>query len=267
MAIFDNIDLSLCDRGEMKCKKGHWFGPAIRENYLIHYILRGKGEYRVDGKTYYLNKGQGFLICPNVVTYYQADRYDPWEYVWVGFSGIKAKQFLKEANLDTKNLIFEYTKDKTLKHYMRQLSDIRNLNAGGEQKLLGYLYLFLGKLIEINTEFDADYNDRVRNSYIDDAIRYVKLNYWRKVTVEDIANHLSINRSYLYTLFKNKTSLSPQQFIIQFKMKKACELIDKTTLSISEIARSVGYEDPLIFSKIFKKTIDKSPTYYKKHGK
>ena len=102
-----HVDLSLCFCGMEICESSYGFGPAIREQYLIHYVLDGKGTYSVGNKTYNIKKNQGFLIYPNELTYYEADKYDPWTYIWVGFNGIKAEQYLNYANLDNKNLIFE----------------------------------------------------------------------------------------------------------------------------------------------------------------
>ncbi|WP_423236560.1 AraC family ligand binding domain-containing protein [Clostridium magnum] len=48
---------------------------------------------------YHLKKGQGFLIEPDVLTFYQSHSTNPWEYVWVGFSGSDAKQILKKSVL------------------------------------------------------------------------------------------------------------------------------------------------------------------------
>lgn len=59
----------------------------MRPNYIVHYILDGQGEYQLGGCTYTLKKEQGFLIAPNVMTTYRADRENPWVYLWVGFEG------------------------------------------------------------------------------------------------------------------------------------------------------------------------------------
>lgn len=79
--INENIDLYLAYCGIEYCYPSHSFGPAIREQYLLHYILDGKGIFKVNNKTYNLTKGQGFLINPNELTYYEADKYEPWKYI------------------------------------------------------------------------------------------------------------------------------------------------------------------------------------------
>ena len=72
----------------------HSFGPASKPHYLIHYVLSGKGHFRFHDKEYRLEAGYGFLIQPNELAFYQADAKDPWSYLWVGFAGSRAEEYL-----------------------------------------------------------------------------------------------------------------------------------------------------------------------------
>lgn len=83
-------DFYLCFCGYAKCEPLHNFGPAVRPNYLIHLILEGKGKYIVDNNRYELEAGQGFLIEPEIQTFYEADKENPWTYLWIGFAGTRA---------------------------------------------------------------------------------------------------------------------------------------------------------------------------------
>ena len=82
-----------------------------------------------------------------------------------------------------------------------------------------------------------------------------------KIYVEDIAESLNINRRYLSRIFKEKKGITIQQYIINYKIKKACEFISKG-FKVNETAAMVGYEDTFTFSKIFKKNTGFSPTEY-----
>ena len=82
-------DMYLCFCGYEDCQPLHSFGPAVRPNYILHYILKGKGTFRAGGVVYELTAGQGFLIEPGVQTFYQADASEPWSYVWIGFDGAR----------------------------------------------------------------------------------------------------------------------------------------------------------------------------------
>ena len=71
-------DLYLCFCGYEACQPFHSYGPAVRPNYVIHYIISGKGIFTIGNRTYRLTAGQGFFLMPNVRTYYEADADDPW---------------------------------------------------------------------------------------------------------------------------------------------------------------------------------------------
>src|ERR1035437_8877959 len=101
----NHSELCVYHKGTQNCKPRHSFGPAVRDHFLIHYIHSGKGTYHVSGKKYTLNSGQGFLIFPNVTTYYEADDSRPWHYSWIGFHGINALNYLEQSGLSVENPI------------------------------------------------------------------------------------------------------------------------------------------------------------------
>ena len=70
-------DLYLCFCGYEACQPFHSYGPAVRPNYVIHYIISGKGTFTIGNRTYRLTAGQGFFLMPNVRTYYEADAMIP----------------------------------------------------------------------------------------------------------------------------------------------------------------------------------------------
>ena len=100
---------------------------------------------------------------------------------------------------------------------------------------------------------------------MEEALQYIENNYAHKVNIQVIADHLSIERTYLYRLFKDITGFSPQEYLLDFRIRQACSLLKKTDLPVSDIARSVGYEDALYFSRLFKQKKGKTPTDYRKN--
>ena len=83
----DNVELSIFNCGHEYCQPGHTWGPGIRDHYLIHLVVAGKGTYQIGGASFALAEGDLFLAKPNQLITYAADRDDPWEYYWVGFNG------------------------------------------------------------------------------------------------------------------------------------------------------------------------------------
>ncbi len=264
----DYTDLNVYRCGVEECNPGHSWGPGVRDHFIIHIILSGKGNFVVNGKTYTLETGQGFLICPDQIVHYEADIKKPWKYSWVGFHGLKAESVLKSANLDINNPVFEY-KDRPAAELLTNTLDsmithLRNENSS-DLMLAGYLYQFLSYLVHNQKgSYTKPYKAANKDRYVTKAIEYIEKNYAGHLSVAELARYIRIDRSYLSNLFNKYLDISPSNFIIKYRMDKACELLSNEQLTIGDVARSVGYEDCFQFSKTFKKTKGMSPSLYRK---
>lgn len=256
------LDVIVYQCGMEKCKSSHSFGPAVRDHFLIHFVLEGCGTFYVDGKSYRLNKNEGFLICPDIITYYEADRENPWTYTWVGFKGIKAEGYLKLANLDKDNPIFEYKHGDFIGKCFENMIKSVNLKYGRDLRLQGLLNIFLSELIE-KAENHTINGDSYKDIYIKKTLQYIEANFSRDISIAEIADNIGLNKNYFSNFFKENVGVSPMEYLIKYRINKACELMKNEQLSISDIARSVGYNDPLGFSKIFKKIKGVSPKIYR----
>ena len=260
-----HTELNMYRCGIEDCGSGHFWGPAVRDHYIIHYVLGGKGVFQVNGKTYQLGENDGFMICPNTIVYYQADMQQPWSYAWVGFNGFKAEAYLNQAGLKAGHPVFRYDFDSFLKDCLFRMIDTKDQIKGREIRLLGLLYEFLSRLIETaGSDRTPGKSSNRKEEYIKKALEYIQMNYSRKISINEIAYHVGLDRSYLYSLFLEYLKASPQEFLISFRLDKSCELMNNSSLSIGDISRSVGYEDPLRFSKVFKKEKGLPPKEFRK---
>lgn len=260
----EGFDISVYQCGMEKCKKSHSYGPAIRDHYLIHFVLEGSGVFYVNGKSYRIKKNQGFLICPSVVTYYEADNEEPWVYTWIGFKGIKAENYLKLANLDQENPVFECTEVAFVQKCFEYMRKSTELKYGRELRLQGLLIIFLSELIEEagkNIIISSNYKEM----YIKKSLQFVENNYSSKISISEMAKSAGLNKNYFSTFFRENIGVTPQQYIIKYRINKACELMRNEGLNIGDISRSVGYDDTLGFSKIFKKDKGISPKKYREN--
>lgn len=256
-------DVYLCYCGYAKCEPGHSFGPSVRPNYLIHYILKGKGMYRIAKKEYNLKAGYGFLIEPRIQTFYQADNEEPWTYIWIGFDGNNAKHYLNDIGLSQQQPIFECAYTSELKQVVLDMLKNNTSTTTHRFLLQGLLYEFFS-IITRDIHISAPAFSDGENPYILQAVEFIQNNYSFPIHVTDIANYVCINRSYLYTLFKTHLGVSPQDYLANYRISQATELLTMTDLSIESIALSCGYTDPLIFSKVFKIKKGLTPSRYRK---
>ena len=107
----------------------------------------------------------------------------------------------------------------------------------------------------------------MRDFYIKEAISYIEQNFQNDISVEDIAKFCSLNRSYFGKIFRDALGKSPQEFLINYRMSKAAELLKLTELSIGDISNAVGYPSQLHFSRAFKKIHGISPRQWRNENK
>lgn len=212
-------------------------------------------------KVYHLKAGDGFFIPPNTDNNYYPIVENPWVYRWVGINGSKAKEMLKLCGFDNENYIFNYTKDDKINFYLKNIYESCSKNHLFDAT--GNLYQFLSLLMVEYSNSNLEYSSHSDN-YITKSIEYIEKNYQKNISVSDVSSYLNIDRSYFYKVFKSSMMITPQQYIIDYKLKKSCDLIRKSSYSINEISSLVGFSSQSYFSKLFKKNIGITPIEYKR---
>lgn len=258
-------DMSLWFCGMSECSPGHKVGPGVRPNYIIHFILEGKGTFHVADKVYEIAKGQGFLIEPETVVSYISDEKKPWTYMWIGFAGERAKKYLADIGLHGDNPVFQCEKMEELKNLLLKMFERKQISVANQYHLQSLLYEFFAVLAD-GVKIDTIEQGGKDNIYVREAVNFIRNNYFRGINVSDIADHISVNRSYLYKLFQASFQKSPKEFLTTYRISRAEELLTWSELSIEGIAWSCGYNDALVFSKVFKKMTGLSPTVYRKQN-
>ncbi|MBR4036579.1 MAG: AraC family transcriptional regulator [Oscillospiraceae bacterium] len=259
--IVDNVSLAIFNCGLQSCTPGHQWGPGVRDHFLIHFVISGKGKYTCNGKSYSLKSGDMFLIKPSQVVNYIADENDPWEYYWVGFNGTYAQKAIANLPFKDNSPVYSPKDYDTCKEYLYQIYANSGNNMSNSTAMLGYLYLFLAKLIE-ESAMISPVQTITQSSYVIEAIKYIQFNYSSDISVDDIANAVGISRSHLYRVFVSNLGQSPIDYLTEYRINEACELIKNTSLSISQIAVSVGFFDQFYFSRVFKKIKKIPPSKY-----
>lgn len=257
-------DLYLVSCGWEKCGATHSYGPAVRNYYMLHFILKGQGHYYLNNKHYKLNENQCFLTEPGTVTLYKAEPTNPWTYTWICFNGYYVPHLLKQSNLNTDNPIINLSCNQTIYEIIKEMLSYHQLTPANECYLQSKLYLIFAKLHEA---LQSVYNkvELNNNFYVTKAIEYIEKNTFTNLSVNDIARYLNISRSHLYALFKQELNTSPQQFLTNAKIANARELLSKTKIPIYSVALSCGYKNAFAFSRAFKQVTNISPREYRQH--
>lgn len=259
-----NIDAMIYTCGYENCSPGHSYGPVMRNGYLIHYILEGSGIYKARGKLFRLKKDDAFLICPGELIYYKADVKTPWSYTWIGMQGIKIKSYLERTSLP-ETLVFHYDWDDRMKLCHEKMFEADKLPCSKDLMMNSIMYEYLF-LLARKFPGKASVFPEKKNSYVEEALSFIESSYCDPITVQDIADHLTLNRSYLHRIFKSATGMSLQDYLLDYRIRQACILLRTTDLSIRVIAHSVSFADPLYFSRLFRQKKGASPSKYRKNS-
>ncbi len=244
------------------------YGPKFRHLYVLTYITGGKGYYEVNEKKYELGKGDSFLIYPGTKVHYHPDLNDKWEYMRVYFNGNEVKEFL-EHTVFTQNspVVYALNNPNNIYDLFNELCSyfegqrnipyiIKKLNRKA------YLYRLLSEYIRIypNTaQKELTFSDRI--------INYIYKKYPDpSFTVESLEKHFNLSHTSLYRYFKENFNTTPKHYINSLRISKAADLLYDTSLQIKDVSISVGFKDPLYFSKVFKKETGFAPSeYYEKY--
>ena len=266
------VDLGLYQFGKEQCEPAHSFGPASRNHYLFHFVLSGTGKLMADnakGETqiYQIKSGQGFMIFPKQINTYIADKDLPWEYTWIEFDGLRAKEIIELAGLTPDHPVY-HASSKELRELMKD--EMLYIAEHGDESpfhLIGHLFLFIDYLSRSSVTMHLSSSGKVRDFYIKEALNYIEQNFQNDITVEGIAAFCGLNRTYFGRIFKETVGSSPQQFLLNYRMTKAAELLKLTRLSISDVGNAVGYPNQLHFSRAFKNTYGVSPREWRNQNR
>jgi signal transduction histidine kinase/AraC-like DNA-binding protein/ABC-type sugar transport system substrate-binding protein len=96
---------------------------------------------------------------------------------------------------------------------------------------------------------------------------YVAEHYTASLSRDEISNALRVSPNYLSRIFRRDTGLTPWQYLNQYRIVQAQKLLVSTTLSVTEVAERVGFNDPAYFVRVFHKETGKAPLQYRKSAK
>ena len=256
--------LNLCYCGIEQCEPKSIIGPMVRDNYVIHFVISGQGSLKIGKKEYSIRENQAFLIRPGQEATYYPNRHNVWKYAWIGFNGFKVEPLLREMGFVEGNNTIQLSCNEEIVNLILQMLDARNISYANELKRKSLLYSVVQHIVEEQEDQqEKKRREDASELYVDMALKIIMQSYDKKLRITDLAHEIGINRSYLTNIFKKKMSMSPQSYLIAYRLEKAAQLLTDTTDTIKSIAFSTGYDDCLSFSKAFKQKYHVTPSEFR----
>ena len=257
------IDLNLYQFGWERTDPCHAYGPHIRNHYLFHYVISGKGKLFANEEVYDIGPRQGFLIVPGQITTYRADEQEPWEYTWLEFDGLHAHESIQAAGISGAKPVYTAAGREAGQRLQDEMLYIVNHGDADPIHLIGHGFLFLEQLAACSATRRYFGERRLRDFYMREALSFIDQNYQNDISIEDIAAVCGLNRSYFGKIFRDTVGESPQEYLLHYRMARAAQLLKETKQPIGEIAPQVGYANQLHFSRAFKNVHGVSPREYR----
>ncbi len=249
--------------GHQQCSPNFHRGLEIRDFYLIHFVINGCGTYILNGKKHIVKENQAFIIYPSMQVDYIADFHTPWEYCWVGFNGNDARLLMNASGFSPQNPVITPNNPDNIKALIMNIYSCRGHQIHEIIQMTSKLYELIAFLIK-DSDSEIPVQSQISIKHVQKACDYIASNYQKQMNITDIAEHIGICRSRLYKIFMTHLSISPTQYLTEFRMREACNMLKNVSKSIKEVAFSVGFNNPLYFSTVFKKYTEYTPREYKK---
>lgn len=232
------------------------------DDNLILYCTEGCGQLRVGDWQGKIVPGQVMLLPQGLRHLYEADSHTPWTLFWVHFRGTAADHFLQYLGFRERHPVLKVGVSPALKAGFYNLMEVRRTGYSTRAfiRSANQLRHLLSQIaVEKRTQ-----RDRGRSGLeLAPVQAFMQENIYQSLTLEQLAASANMSKYHFSMRYKELSGYSPIRHFLNMKMEHACDLLDSTSLGVSAIALRMGYEDPLYFSRVFRRTIGRSPRAYR----
>lgn len=237
--------------------------PKGRLDYQLLYIVSGKGHFYFQGEDRVVYAGRMVLIQPRQEQHYEYFGEDKPEVYWVHFTGSDVKNILRSYNIPMDDPIFYSGASSTYSYLFKEMiNELQNCKTGYEDLLAMYLrQIFL--LVQRTRQEERPTVSTYIQEEMEFARRYFNEHYNEPISIQEYAESRNMSVCYFQRNFKQIVKHTPMQYLLTIRVNNAASLLETTDYSMAEIAAIVGYEDPLYFSRLFRKIKGVSPRDYR----
>ena len=238
--------------------------PKGRVDWQIIYIAAGKGHFILDGKEVIVPAGNMILYQPKQVQdyfYFGKDKTQVW---FVHFTGREIRNILKHYKIPTDCYILHTGLSQEYENLFRKMRDELVNCSWGYEEMLTYLFRELLLTMHRRMTENAPRVSGFIQDEIDRARTYFEEHYKEEISIEQYAVSRNMSTSWFNRSFRSAIGTPPMKYILNTRIRNAQTLLETTDYSISVIASLVGYDNPMYFSRLFRKAKGMSPSKYRK---
>ncbi len=238
-------------------------GPKAVPYFYFIFVLEGQAEFIYQHKSQRVQKSDLFCFFPHHAHEYYTDQANPLQKVWIAFEGPKSLALLERIGIKPSSpFMANAVSEEILELISNLFSIVHDSNRQGSD---------LARLItlhQIFEELSRNTSDALRSFvgsdyWLQQGKDYIDMHYCDRITIEQIAEHVGVDRAHFSRKFHSTFLISPAKYLQNLKIDEAKRLLEQTTYNLSIIAQSIGYTDLSTFSKAFKKTAGIPPREYR----
>lgn len=253
---FPDIKLEKCSITEFNPSQSE--SLTSTKNYSIIVVKDGKGTVTHSDRRYTITRGNGVVLNQGDNAKFKADSIEPFSIIQIQFGGKSAEAIFSSIEKRENGSILNFLSNYKIADSANDLIVECSKPYHTDYSIMLMFYDFINSI-------DEHYMGKkvpTKNVYMTRAVEYIKQNYNKSISVENIANLLGIERSYLSRLFKTYKNKSTQNYIIDYRMYKAKRLFEEEDMNVSQVCAAVGYTNIYCFSRIFKSRVGMPPKEY-----
>lgn len=247
-------DFQITEFGYSSPHSSRIVGPWVRDTYILHYVQEGTCHF----SEFDVTAGEVFLISKNTLHHFTV--HPPYTHYWFAFDGKDVPQIFSKYGIPLHTHIRCKILYREIAENALQAAFSAAENESGEAAAKSALFALLPLLQLQNENFSRQQDDRMQT-----IADFLETHYPSSLTMEQVAKTVHLSEKYVCKQFKKHYGVPPQQYLLKVRMERAKLLLKTTDLQITEVAKSVGYASPAVFSAAFRKFTRFSPSDFRNH--
>lgn len=243
---------------------GDWHSIPHAHNYAeLFYIVGGDGQFRIEDKLYPVKTNQMVIVNPNVIHTEVSYEAHPMEYIVLGIEGLELTMSRDQVS---RYQILDDRGDGDILSCLRHILQETQLSQPGYETICqAYMEILILRLMR-STSFSVTTAPTASHQCA--SVRhYIDTHYKEPLTLDILAEEAHVNKFYLAHAFKEEYGLSPINYMISRRIEESRYLLQETDMSMSQIARILGFSSASYFSQSFRRAEGISPIAYRKGRK
>ncbi|MCY0870366.1 MAG: AraC family transcriptional regulator [Firmicutes bacterium] len=248
--------------GWFACSPDYHVKRSGLHDYQLRHVIRGRGFASQGGDTVAVGAGQTLFLNMYEPHEYFADSKDPWEVVFVHFGGRLASRY-NEHLTATGPLVRSLSPERVQRALLDVYTLLHERGPGHEPRASAQIALALAELCAVAEPRSSGASTRPLSDPILQATQYLQDSIRRPVRLADAARHVKLSSFHLAREFKRQTGKSVMQYLTEFRMMHACNLLEQSSLSVRQVAERCGFADQSHFGAAFKRAHGMTPLQYR----